>query len=116
MSKLSLAEIIAAKKAQAALSKAETQPTPIEPIIPLAVNPTIILEEKQTAKTFALNITLNKEQLLAKELAFNGKSFVLTGAAGTGKTTAQREIAKSLLEQGCLKSHDFRIQGSNGLR
>jgi exodeoxyribonuclease V alpha subunit len=69
-----------------------------------------------TNETFSLSITLNKEQLLAKELAFNGKSFVLTGAAGTGKTTAQREIAASLLLQNKLSTHDFRIQGSNGQR
>jgi exodeoxyribonuclease V alpha subunit len=132
MSKQTLAEIIAAKKALLALERAAAQPTPANEVsVPDAIQstlsstlsstlPTIILnkeeEEKQTSKTFALNITLNKEQLLAKELAFNGKSFVLTGAAGTGKTTAQREIARSLLSQGLLKTHNFRIQGSNGQR
>jgi ATP-dependent exoDNAse (exonuclease V) alpha subunit len=67
-------------------------------------------------ETFSLSITLNKEQLLAKELAFAGKSFCLTGAAGTGKTTAQREIARSLLLQNKLGTHDFRIQGSGSQR
>ncbi|MBK8157141.1 MAG: AAA family ATPase [Streptococcus sp.] len=73
-------------------------------------------EEKQSNKTFALNIILNDKQQLAKELAFAGKTFCLTGAAGTGKTTAQREIARSLLEQNKLGFHDFRIQGSGGER
>lgn len=73
-------------------------------------------ESSEKKETFSLSITLNKEQLLAKELAFAGKSFCLTGAAGTGKTTAQREIARSLLLQNKLGTHDFRIQGSGGLR
>jgi flagellar biosynthesis GTPase FlhF len=68
----------------------------------------------QKQETFSLSITLNKEQLLAKELAFTGKSFVLTGAAGTGKTTAQREIAAELLRQNQLGTHTFRIQGGGG--
>lgn len=65
-------------------------------------------------ETFSLNIVLNADQLLAKELAFQGKSFVLTGAAGTGKTTAQREIAAELIRQDCLGTHKFRIQGGGG--
>jgi len=109
-----LKEILAAKAAKQVIN----QPTPISPtptIPPIPPIPTPIpsippTPEKQ--ETFALNISLNKEQLLAKELAFAGKSFCLTGAAGTGKTTTQREIAKSLLEQNRLSSHDFRIQGT----
>lgn len=79
--------------------------------IPSVIIPSSTL---QTAikETFSLSITLNKEQLLAKELAFQGKSFCLVGAAGTGKTTAQREIAASLLQQGKLRTHYFRIQGT----
>lgn len=69
-------------------------------------------EHKEHQETFSLNIVLNEKQTLAKELAFSGKSFCLIGAAGTGKTTAQREIARSLLEQGCLSTHDFRVQGT----
>ena len=73
-------------------------------------------EPPEKHESFALNISLNKEQELAKELAFAGKSFALTGAAGTGKTTTQREIARSLLLQNKLGTHDFRIQGTNGQR
>ncbi|EKD22442.1 MAG: hypothetical protein ACD_86C00003G0005 [uncultured bacterium] len=71
-------------------------------------------EEEKNKKhdTFSLSVELNSQQLLAKELAFKGKSFCLTGAAGTGKTTAQREIAKSLLESDCLGTHTFRVQGT----
>lgn len=63
-------------------------------------------------ETFSLSITLNPMQLLAKEMAFSGKSFCLIGAAGTGKTTAQREIAAELLKSGTLETHEFRIQGT----
>src|SRR4030042_5988794 len=69
-------------------------------------------EEEVYKGAFSLSIQLNKEQLLAKELAFSGKSFCLVGAAGTGKTTAQREIAASLLESGTLRPHTFRVQGT----
>jgi exodeoxyribonuclease V alpha subunit len=84
-----------------------------------AAEPTEIVESSDPieepaplAETFSLSISLNKEQLLAKDLAFNGKSFCLIGAAGTGKTTAQREVASELLRQNKLGTHTFRIQGS----
>ena len=74
--------------------------------------PLIALQPEAPSETFSLSIVLNKEQQLAKELAFTGKSFVLAGPAGTGKTTAQREIASELLRQNQLGTHSFRIQGS----
>ncbi len=63
-------------------------------------------------ETFSNSIVLNEKQLLAKEMAFSGRSFCLIGAAGTGKTTAQREIAAQLLLTGSLGTHRFRIQGA----
>lgn len=102
--KLSIKEILAAK--HAAANKKEIPSV----IIPSTVLQTIPVEKKK--ETFSLDIKLNKEQLLAKELAFNGKSFCLVGAAGTGKTTAQREIAASLLDQDKLSTHTFRVQGT----
>lgn len=108
----SLKEIIAEKKALTAI-KAEGHVE--QPLLSQIIKGETE-EEKQSDKTFALNIILNDKQQLAKELAFAGKTFCLTGAAGTGKTTAQREIARSLLEQNKLGFHDFRIQGSGGER
>lgn len=108
----SLKEIIAEKKALSAI-KAEGHVE--QPLLSQIIKGETE-EEKQSNKTFALNIILNDKQQLAKELAFAGKTFCLTGAAGTGKTTAQREIARSLLEQNKLGFHDFRIQGSGGER
>lgn len=121
----SLKEILAAKQRAALSPTTPTTPTTqanvLTKIIASAsqeqVKRTDSLDKEQSKQqTFSLDITLNTEQQLAKELAFAGKSFVLTGAAGTGKTTAQREIAKSLLEQNLLSTHNFRIQGTNGER
>lgn len=65
-------------------------------------------------ETFSLDITLNERQQLAVEYAENGKCFVYTGAAGTGKTTGCREIAKILLRTGKLKRHDFKVKNGGG--
>lgn len=97
----------------AAVEEAKQNKEEAENLKPLESTPALPLESPK--ETFSLSIVLNKDQLLAKELAFTGKSFVLTGAAGTGKTTAQREIAAELLRQDQLRTHNFRIQGT-GLR
>lgn len=127
--KRSLKEIIAEKRAaeqkiaegnSAALypvTSTTSQPSPAPSAITEAAAVTAIVKEivETPTETFSLSIVLNKDQQLAKELAFQGKSFVLTGAAGTGKTTAQREIAAELIRQNQLGIHSFRIQGS-GMR
>jgi len=76
-----------------------------------SINPSTGYGGTKKYETFALTIELNAKQLLAAEYAEAGKSFCLTGAAGTGKTTACREIAKRLLMHGKLGSHDFKLQG-----
>jgi ATP-dependent exoDNAse (exonuclease V) alpha subunit len=65
-------------------------------------------EEEKPHETFSLDIELNARQQLAVDFAKAGKSFVLTGAAGTGKTTAERWIVKALLERGGLGIHAFK--------
>lgn len=64
--------------------------------------------DRQVHEAFNLNIKLNDKQDLACVYALEGKSFVLTGAAGTGKTTAAREIARNFLERGQLGVHTFK--------
>lgn len=137
--KKSLAQIIAERKAAAAtvvqekklevLSKEEhisklaailganKRPAITVPPIESSIAQQTIEMPAQPEKheTFSLSVVLNAEQQAAKELAFSGKSFVLTGAAGTGKTTAQREIAAELIRQNKLGVHSFRIQGT-GMR
>jgi len=60
-------------------------------------------------ETFSLDIVLNERQQLGVEYAKAGKSFVFTGAAGTGKTTGCREIARALLQRGDLGRHYFKV-------
>ena len=105
--KRTLAQVLAFKKQHVEIATLSPSAKQIDSVIvPSSTLQTAVKE------TFSLSITLNKEQLLAKELAFNGKSFCLVGAAGTGKTTAQREIASELLRQNKLKTHEFRVQGT----
>ena len=50
----------------------------------------------QQSASHAGSMSFNKEQLTAIELALQGKSFCLIGAAGTGKTTVTQEIISRL--------------------
>lgn len=68
------------------------------------------------AESFSLSIVLNERQQAAAQLADSGKSFVLTGAAGTGKTTTQRAVAAALLRSNRLKSSRFKFYDANGER
>jgi len=74
------------------------------------------LEEKGEKKeSFSLNVEYDEDQLNAIALAKSGKSFVLIGAAGSGKTTVERGIMLALLaEMKETETHDFRIQGTSG--
>ncbi len=58
------------------------------------------------------NITLNEQQAYAVELASKGKSFVLTGAAGTGKTTTQAAVVEALEKLEAFGVHDFKYLGT----
>lgn len=72
---------------------------------------TIIQIVPKKHEAFSLDIELNAKQTLGAEYAEKGQSFVFTGAAGTGKTTGCREIAKRLLKSGKLREHDFKLSG-----
>lgn len=95
-----------AKEAQKAKEKESTKEKEKEKE-PEEPKESFLEELKPSAETFALDITLNANQLAASEMALAGKSFVLIGAAGTGKTTCQRAVAASLLKQGMLKTINF---------
>lgn len=74
-------------------------------------------EAKPSTESFSLSVVLNEKQLAAKEMAYAGKSFCLIGAAGTGKTTAQRSIAESLLLDSRLSISKFKgYNASTGVR
>lgn len=58
------------------------------------------------------DIVLNDRQMEAVQLASEGKSFVLTGAAGTGKTTAQAGVVWALHNSDSFATHDFKHIGT----
>lgn len=67
---------------------------------------------EEQAPSISINgVELNDKQLLAVKLASEGKSFVVTGAAGTGKTTAQAGVVQALDEQDAFSTHDFKYIG-----
>lgn len=120
----SLAEIIAAKKAAALAASLTGEPdsilnstyqAPIEQA-QATVNElqegTVDATSKSKQESFALNITLNKKQILAQEMAMAGKSFCLIGPAGCGKTTTQRSVAEKLLQDKRLHDTEFKLAGS----
>lgn len=57
------------------------------------------------------DIILNEAQARAPQLALEGKSFVLTGAAGTGKTTTQAAVVQALESTGSFRKHNFKYIG-----
>lgn len=56
--------------------------------------------QQQILDKYGNLITLNKKQTEFVELASSGKSCVLIGAAGTGKTTCQKAVVQSLIQSG----------------
>ncbi len=70
--------------------------------------------EVEDTGAFSLNIVLNTRQLMAKEMALQGKNFALIGAAGTGKTTTQRSVAETLVEDDRLRTCSYKLTGGAG--
>jgi len=63
--------------------------------------------------TFSLDIILNDKQQAAVDLIGSGKSAVLLGAAGTGKTSSEREMLKALLELDTMRTTSFKLSGDS---
>lgn len=93
MSKLS--ELLAAAKAKAAIQQAIITPTPTQSPIQTAISQ--IGEHTGIGKHGEL-ITYNAEQWKFIETVLSGKSCILIGAAGTGKTTSTRGAISHLLQ------------------
>jgi hypothetical protein len=114
---LTLAELIEQKKAEAEgrtipMDKLAPAPAPAQSFqADPAAQVEIPAAEAEYSGAFALNIELNERQLMAKEYALAGKSFCLIGAAGTGKTTTQRDVAETLLKDGRLFTTEFKLTG-----
>jgi exodeoxyribonuclease V alpha subunit len=109
---LSLAERLAAIKSKKNPLSVE-KPATLIVSISSAENPSCAEKEKKK-ESFSLNVEYDEDQLNAIALAKSGKSFVLIGAAGSGKTTVERGIMLALLaEMKDTETHDFRIQGTS---
>ena len=98
---LSLKERIALKKLTQlpTADKADSVDIPVDPVV-------------RMAETFSLSIVLNERQQAAVNYAEMGKSFVLLGAAGTGKTSSEREILHALLAHDMVKNTTFKNGGN----
>ncbi len=67
--------------------------------------------EYSNTHTFSLDIVLNDKQQSAVDFIDSGQSYVLLGAAGTGKTTSERGIAHKILDSGLCHTSSFKISG-----
>lgn len=67
-------------------------------------------------ESFSINVVLNEQQQNAAELAMTGASFVLTGPAGTGKTTTQRAVADAVLQDKRLGTSSFKSYNEMGYK
>lgn len=99
-----LAELLAASKSKTARQNSQnlTSPTiPASPIVSESKISQAIQSLQDEAASIGMSgeaITLNSDQLAFVKLATSGKSCILLGAAGTGKTTTMRAVAQSLIQ------------------
>lgn len=111
--KLSLAEKIALNKQAALSARLSQEPAKVldsgHTEDPNAVITVEDEDDEEYTGAFSLNIRLNEKQIIAKEMALSGKNFCLIGAAGTGKTTTQRSVAETLLQDKRLTTTNFKI-------
>lgn len=72
----------------------------------------ILLKQPQLTKVIEESpVPLNAKQLLGVSYTLDKQSFVLTGAAGTGKTTAQAAVVDILDKEDAFGVHDFKYIG-----
>jgi exodeoxyribonuclease V alpha subunit len=79
-----------------------------------------VIQGSQITDKYGNQITLNEKQLSFVNLAGSGKSCVLIGAAGTGKTTCQKAVVQTLIESGkagvlAADGHSYLTSGTPGI-
>jgi exodeoxyribonuclease V alpha subunit len=92
-----LAALLAKARATAAASASTPTSAPVVSPVPEKPLETAI---KSLSKDGTTAITLNQLQSLAVTTALKGKSLIVLGAAGTGKTTCEREIINYKIADG----------------
>lgn len=103
MSDLSKDRLLQLMEEARAKEKARSAPATVP--VPHALSAEELVE--QAVKDSDPNaFTWNVEQQRAIELAVTGKSFCLIGAAGTGKTTTEKEIVRRLIADGKVEPLD----------
>lgn len=118
MSAERLAQLLAKARANnPKLPSATTHATP-EPVLETTINP--IASAIQTIGMHGETITYNTEQETYINLATSGKSSILIGAAGTGKTTCTRGTVSALIASGIagklsIEGHKYLADDSPGI-
>jgi exodeoxyribonuclease V alpha subunit len=102
------AEKLAAKQASQATTTTLTQTT--APVVNILS--TLAAQNAQVGQA-QYGIELNERQAEALERALRGQSFVLIGAAGTGKTTATQTIIRLLPQANHTRTIDFNTKHLN---
>jgi hypothetical protein len=72
-----------------------------------------IPSQSTDTSTFNLSILLNEKQQAAVDFIPKNQSFVLLGAAGTGKTTSERGMCHKILSSPTLTTTSFKLQGDS---
>lgn len=93
-------EALAKLNALVAKSKEPKAEATIAPAAPATISSPLPAISANFKDFLTPEMTWNEEQLAAIERAFNGESFCLIGKAGTGKTTATKEIINVLMRSG----------------
>ncbi len=115
MAKLNMAELLAKVRANKALVATATAPPPEPPPIPEVTEPATVA----TGMHGEL-ITYNAKQQEFIDLVASGRSCVLLGAAGTGKTTCSKGANAALIAAGTVPvlqsdGHKHLISGTPGV-
>lgn len=99
ITKTRLAELLAASRAR---KSASVPAAAVETVIHVPSVPTTpsVESSTQVIDKYGNLITLNDKQQKFVEIASSGKSCVLIGAAGTGKTTSQFSTVSNLIQSG----------------
>lgn len=95
------------------IEESKSNPPAIPDKIEIHADPSI-QSQLEILDKYGNNITLNSKQAEFVKLASEGKSCVLIGPAGTGKTTCQRAVVQALIQSG--KAGILQADGHKHLR
>jgi exodeoxyribonuclease V alpha subunit len=114
-----LADLLAKARAQKAISSTLAELTEA-PVHTESINTLTLNNDLHTTDRFGKTIQYNEEQLQFVNLAKEGTSAILIGAAGTGKTTCMKGVVSSLIQSGYAgilhsDGHKHLLDGAPGI-